>query len=1017
MSNTSKLAGAIKFALFVGAASSVASVSAFAQEKDAAKTLDRVEVTGSRIKRVDAETTQPVAVVTRADIEKSGLTNVFDILNNITSSDGSGLSTTTTQTNGSDGSQQISLRGLGSQRTLVLVDGKRWVTDLDGIVDLSTIPVAIIERIDVLKDGASAIYGSDAIAGVVNIITRKNFEGAQVAASYGQTQKGDGAQKSGELTIGAAGERTSGVISLSYSEQEAIFAGDREISSEPLYGCFEYYGGICPFGSSSSQFGRFYVTNNASGPSRTIRPTYAADGVINASDVVAFSNSARYNFSPINYLQQPAQRLNLFASGRFQITDNISAYTRVNYTKRYSNQQLAEVPLTFALSGGAGPQWKFGVAPNSVFSPNGVAYNSGFFRMSALGPRNPKYDYDIFTMQLGLEGSFELGDRYFAWDLSAARNDSQRDKSGTGYVNLFNMRNALGASGYDAVNDAFYCGASYATRILGCTPFNIFGGPTLGLGTTAGGFGTGNVPRAVNANDVALMLNYVGYTQVATAGNTLLNYAGNITGDLFELPAGMLSFAAGFEYRRDTGFNTPDTLVSSGGSSDNFSQATKGETQVTEYFAEITVPVLKDVFLAKELEVRAAVRKSDYAANGFIGLTQYSPDPGSPTNAMYGLKWKPFDQLLLRYSYGENFRAPSVNDLFQGQAEGFPTVNDPCRTNALGAQGTGFNTAANAGICTAAGLGGLTGNGVVQNNSQIRSLSGGNPDLKPEFGINRTYGFVYSPSWAEGLDLTVDYWQTQLNDAISVIGSASTMARCLGTSGFVADPAFCGRVERDPITGDLLVVNTTGFNLNQLRLSGVDLGVNYRWDAGDYGNFRFTLDTSWTETNEFRGSATAAFVDQVGTYDGSPYFEYRSVASIDWSKGDYSVRWTTRYMSSITEDCSPDYLSVGTVNEGWYDNLLSAGGKNKCTVTIGPVQVPVGIKTEERVGVSHTGSYAVHDLNLGWKAPWDAQISIGARNLFGKEPPILYNSFAHSFDASYDIPGGAYWYMNYRQDF
>ncbi|MFZ9347183.1 MAG: TonB-dependent receptor plug domain-containing protein, partial [Arenimonas sp.] len=222
MSNVTKLSDAIKFALFVGAASSAASVTAFAQEKDEAKTLDRVEVTGSRIKRVDAETTQPVAVVTRADIEKSGLTNVFDILNNITSSDGSGLSTTTTQTNGSDGSQNISLRGLGSDRTLVLVDGKRWITDIDGSVDLSTIPVAIIERIDVLKDGASAVYGSDAIAGVVNIITRKNFEGAQVGVSYGQTQKGDGAQRATDVTIGAASERASGVLSVSYSEQKEI---------------------------------------------------------------------------------------------------------------------------------------------------------------------------------------------------------------------------------------------------------------------------------------------------------------------------------------------------------------------------------------------------------------------------------------------------------------------------------------------------------------------------------------------------------------------------------------------------------------------------------------------------------------------------------------------------------------------------------------------------------------------------------------------------------------------------
>lgn len=1017
MSNVTKLSDAIKFALFVGAASSAASVSAVAQESDA-KTLDRVEVTGSRIKRVDAETTQPVAVVTRADIEKTGLTNVFDILNNITSSDGSGLSTTTTQTNGSDGSQQISLRGLGASRTLVLVDGKRWVTDLDGVVDLSTIPVAIIERIDVLKDGASAIYGSDAIAGVVNIITRKNYEGAQVGVSYGQTEKGDGAQRSADLTIGSAGERTSGVFSLSYSEQKSIMAGDRAISSEPLYGCFEYYGGYCPYGSSSSEYGRFYTSTNASGSSVSIRPSYDADGVINSGDVIGWNNYQRYNFSPVNYLQQPAQRLNLFSAGRFQVTDNISAYARMNYTKRYSNQQLAEVPLTFALSGGAGPQWTFGVAGDSVFSPNGTAYNSGYFRMSALGPRNPTYDYDIFTMQVGLEGSFEIGERYFSWDIMAARNDSQRDNKGTGYVNLFNMKNALGPSGYDAATDTFFCGTSYATRILGCTPFNIFGGPTLGLGTTAGGFGYGDTPRAITAEDVQRMLSYVGYTQVSTAGNTLTNYAGNISGDLFELPAGMMSFAAGFEYRKDNGFNQPDTLVASGGSSDNFNLPTKGETEVTEYFVEITAPLLKDVFLAKELELRAAARKSDYKARGTIGLNSYEPDVGSPTNEMYGLKWKPIDSLMFRASWGENFRAPSVNDLFGGTAEGFPSVNDPCRSNTLGGGGTGWNVAANAAACTAAGLTGPNGFGTVQNNSQIRSTSGGNPNLRPEYGTNFTYGFVYSPTWAEGLDLTVDYWKANLNDVISTIGAAETMARCLGLGIYgTPDATFCAKVQRDPTTGDLVTVDTTGFNFAEARLSGIDFGAVYRWDAGDWGNFRFALDTSWVEKNEFRSSKLRDFSDATGFYNGTPNFEYRSVATIDWSKGDWSARWTTRYMSSIQEDCSPDYLGIGQPWEGWYDNLLSAGGKNKCVVTITPLPTPIGNRTEDRVGVNRTGAYAVHDLNVSWNAPWDARISVGGRNIFGKEPPVLYNSFAHSFDAAYDLPGGAYWYMQYRQDF
>ena len=1000
MSNVTKLSDAIKFALFVGAASSAASVTAVAQDSADAKTIDRVEVTGSRIKRVDAETTQPVAVVTRADIEKSGLTNVFDILNNITSSDGSGLSTTTTQTNGSDGSQQISLRGLGADRTLVLVDGKRWITDIDGTVDLSTIPVAIIERIDVLKDGASAIYGSDAIGGVVNIITRKNFEGAQVGVSYGQTAKGDGAQRSADLTIGAAGERASGVLSLSYSEQKEIFAGDRAISAEPYYGCFEYYGGVCPYGSSSSQYGRLYVdgvvaptSSNPLGQKQyTLNPNANLSDGLQTTDFNPWSNAARYNFSPINYLQQPAQRLNIFGAGRFQITDSISAYTRLNYTKRYSNQQLAEVPATFNTTGANGPQWAFGIDANQAFNPGFGAINSGFFRNSAVGPRNPSYDYDIVAIQLGLEGSFELGDRFFSWDLAAARNDGQYDSKGTGYLNLFNLKTALGAGGFDQASGEFYCGTSYATRIRGCMPYNIFGGPTLGLGTkvagstfngAAGYTGT----RVITADDVQKMVNYVGYTQVGTAGNTTLNYTGNLTGDLFELPAGMLSFAVGFEYRQDHAFNQPDALVAGGGSSDNFQEPTDGQTEVTEYFAEVTIPVLKDMFLAKELEVRAAVRKSDYSARGKVGLDIVEADPGSPTNSMFGLKWKPIDNLMIRASWGENFRAPSAFDLYGGGSEGFPSVNDPCRTNPAG---TALLNAANAAACTAAGLnpGGI---GVPQANTQLRTLGGGDPALKPEFGTNFTYGFVYSPGFLEGFDLTVDFWKLQLNDAQATLGAGEIMNRCLGTGGFVQDTSFCSSVTRTA-TGEVATVRTARRNLAGLRASGIDLGAVYRWDAGDWGNFRFAVDTSWVDYLESRGSVTRPYADSVGIYNGSPNFEYRTVATIDWNKGDWGVRWTTRYMSDQYEDWCYDTNGNG---------FLGSAGGTKCRAD----------------GYSHTGAYAVHDLNVSWAAPWDARISAGARNLFGKEPPVLYNSFAHSFDAAYDLPGGAYWYMQYRQDF
>jgi iron complex outermembrane recepter protein len=993
MSKINQLSNAIKFALFIGATASLASVSAFAQDKEEeTKELKRVEVIGSRIKRVDAETAQPVSVITRADIEKTGATSVYDVLNNITSSDGSGLSTVTTQTNGSDGSQQISLRNLGAERTLVLVDGKRWVTDIDGVVDLSTVPLAIIERIDVLKDGASAIYGSDAIGGVVNIVTRKNYDGAQIGVSYGQRTKGDGATNSADITIGASGERSNGVLSVSYSSQEPIFAGDREISNEPFAGCFDYYGGVCPFGSSSSQFGRFYTTGTGTtGPSLTLNPNAnIADG-IQAGDLIPFTNAARYNFSPINYLQQPAKRANIFAAGRFDITDSVSAYVRASYTKRTSVQQLAEVPATFAVNGASGPQWAFGIAPNSIFNPLAAPINGGFFRNSAVGPRRPSYDYDIFSLQMGIEGDFQIGERAFSWDLAAQRNDGQYDSKGENYINLFNLRNALGQSGYDAASNTLYCGASFATRIRNCIPYQIFGGPTLGLGSQIPGAPAG---RVITAAEVQQMIDYVSYTQVSTAGNTTLDYTGNISGDLFELPGGMMSFAVGFERRTDNAFSQPDALVAGGGSSDNFSEPTSGKTEVTEYFAELVVPLLKDVFLAKELELRAAARKSDYEAGGFVGANFVAADPGSPTNAMFGLKWKPIDDLLIRANWGENFRAPSAFDLYQGGQEGFPQASDPCRSAASvgGATSPFVTNPTVAARCIALGV---PAGGALQNNSQIRTLGGGNPNLKPEFGTNLTVGFVYSPEWVEGLDLSIDYYRIELKDVQSTLTAGTILNRCVGSAG-VFDPSLCSFIQRSA-DGSLATVRTSRFNSAENNQAGIDLGVGYRWDAGDWGNFRFKWDITKVLKDESRADVTSVLADAVGSYGGAPSFEYRSVFTADWTKGDWTASWTTRYLSDLYEyNCGFLLAKCG----GDAPNLV--GGVPDGTIS---------------AASSHTGSYAVHDISLAWKAPWDARISVGARNVFGKEPPILYNSFAHSFDASYDLPGGGTWFAQYRQDF
>jgi len=971
MKTTNVVRASVRLALCFGAASLITSTGVMAQGsgQSSADELQTVVVTGSRIARVDTESTQPVLVVSREEIEATGLNNMFDILNNLTVSDGSGLSTVTTQTNGSDGSQQISLRGFGANRTLVLVDGKRWATDIDSVTDLSTIPVAIVERIEILKDGASAIYGSDAIGGVINLITRRDYNGAQVNFYVGETEKGDGRRESADITVGASSERASGTVSISYTAQEPIMAGDRSISNWPSFGCAElsqnpnynnqattagYLGNFC--GSGFPDYGSFSVTGFAA--RQTLIP--GRSGAL-PSDFRNFTNSARYNYSPVNYLQQPAKRGNAFLYGRYDIADNISAFVRASYTKRTSTQQLAEVPLTMATNGSQGPQWTIGISGQSVFNPWGTDVNTSGFRMRASGPRSPSYDYDIFSTQGGLEGSFEAADRNFRWEAYAQYNDGQYDSRGTGYINLFNLRSALGPSFRDSAG-VLRCGTP-GNVVRNCVPFNIFGGPDLGLSA-------GRITKA----EYDAMVNWVTYTQVSTSGNSSFNYGAVFSGELFELPGGMAGFAIGFENRKDDIFSQPDTLVAGGGSSDNFSEPTTGIVEVKEYFGEVVLPLAKDITGLQLLELSLAARKSDYSASGLSGLTPVSPDIGSPTTEKIGLRWKPIDDLLVRASWGETFRAPSVVDLFGGGRESFPATSDPCRVG----NWSRLSTDAQA-RCIA---GGVPAGGADDTRTQLRSLLGGNPfSLQSENGENLSAGVVYSPSYFEGFDIAVDYWKIDLTDAISTFSAGSILSGCYTVGN---QPDFCAFVERAP-NGVVATVRTAGFNVNEAMSDGIDIGMSYRMNTDNYGRFQFKLDWTRLLSSETNG------VDYVGIYLGSPNFEDRGNLQTAWQYGDFGAVWTVRYLSGMSDE---DY--------GCFVSCFIANGQDENTELFAPVPM---------------GSRIYHDLQFTYNTPWKGRIALGGRNVLGKEPPVTNSSFAHSFDAAYDLPGGAYWYLSYKHDF
>jgi iron complex outermembrane recepter protein len=977
----------------------------FAQDTPSEDELDIVTVTGSRIPRSsEVEGTSPVLTIDRAAIEATGLTSVGDILFNITASDGGALRNITTSTNGSDGTQNISLRGLGAGRTLLLVNGRRWVAQGGGVVDLNTIPIAIVERIEVLKDGASAIYGSDAIAGVINVITRKNFDGAEAKAYVGAYTKGDGLQQSYDFTVGSNSDRWNAVLSLGYQTQEPVYAGDREISSVPVFGGGDLESGGL-FGSGSiaganltrcagaiaPTSGGFRTCTPVAGGPFTLRPGEDGRQATDFRRFISYTtdgsgHSDRYNFAPVNYLLQPIDRLNLYGQGSLRLTDRINANVQAVYVKRDSNQQLAEVPLTMDIRGVNGPQWAFAPTAGNVFNPFGQNLRGLNFRSIAVGPRKPYYDNDNTAVTMSLDGSFDLFGRAMYWDAGYSYLNSRISQRGENFINLFNLRRAIGDSRRNPVTGALECLDGAGAVIAGCTPFNLFGGADLGLAA-------GVVSRA----EYDAMIRYISYTLNDLQENTTKDYFANLSGSLVDLPAGELGFAIGVEHRRDAFTYSQDALVAGGGSSSNFAEPTNGNVNVDEIYAELNAPILADMPGVKSLELNLAARRSDYESSGFFGGERVVADIGGDTAKKIGLKWQVFDDLLFRGTYSESFRAPSVVNLYLGGTESFPPAADPCNTANINA------AFVNQAQCAADGA---PATGVVQANAQIRSLNGGNPQLKPETGTTRSLGVVYSPSFVKGLNFTLDWYRIELENALSARGAQGVLNGCyhdIGASPTAPVDAaqqalFCGLVTRDA-AGNLLDLRTSQFNLLDGEVEGYDFQVTYQMPETAWGRFSFQWDNTYTTENNLAG-ATARGIT-IGTYNGAPNWRLRSNLTASWQKGDWDATWAMRYYSGLDEACpfGNNYFEYGiTPTELCPQEINDANGNF--------------LRSENRIP-----SATYHDVQIGWKAPWNGKVTLGARNVFGKEPPLIYSSFAHSFDGAYDLPGGGFFYLQYNQKF
>ncbi|HEY3646216.1 MAG TPA: TonB-dependent receptor [Gammaproteobacteria bacterium] len=969
--NSNQISKAVRLALVAGAVSAVAAPAAFAADDQSTTTttttttnnsnstnLGKIEVTGTRIKRTDVETAQPVTILTQAQLKQTGLTSIGDILQSVTQA-GSALNTTFN--NGGNGSTNIDLRNLGANRVLVLVNGRRWTPALNGTVDLNTIPVSIIDHVEILQDGASAIYGSDAISGVVNIITVKTYNGAE-ATAYESIYNGgghwDGKVNEYDFTVGSSGDKAGVVMNVGYVNQHEIWAGNRDISKEPIRGVGS------AGGSSASPFGRFITVPTATGacPTGVTLTIYGTcDMTLRAGGKGGLAGSAtgpsltnfrdfagadHYNFAPLNYFVTPNERTSFYAQGHYDLADNLTFTTDILFNKRSSQQSLASSPLFLGLGGSSFVNGQaIGVGATNPYNPFGHTLNGStstfnpatqdLLVLLALRPTDSGrrvFNQNVDTAQFTgtFKGYFNLGGNEWDWDLGYTYGDNYETDLTTGLFNTERLATALDSPGV----------APCASQ-PGCVPFNAFGG--------------------ANGTLTPAMLNYVLFEEHDASERQMRDFTGNINGSLFDMPAGPLGLALGYEYLEFNGFQHPDATVSSGNTSGNVTQPTDGREKTAAEYIEFDIPLVADAPGFKMLDLDLANRWSQFKwFGGTPGTTSSTVvHTANATTGRAALKWQPSDSLLIRASWSQGFRAPSISDLFFGNSDSFPQASDPC------AHGTGVVNC---------------GGPHTQPNQQIRSTVGGNASLHPEKATSRAIGFVYNPDFIPGFDFSLDYYKIDLEQQVTAIPVQTILNGCYINNN-LQDCSYI--TVKGGIITDILDTNV---NIGGVKTNGMDLATHYKFPSTSAGDFKLGLD--WTFLRNYdqtlpnsgspSGFSTTDLAGSTTGFGGFP--KQRANLSLAWNYGNLSATWAMEYISNMTEGC---------VALMFANNLCSQRGATAATSS------------------NYLGKTIYHDVQGTYHSDdLNTDFTLGIRNILDKQPPTADTAFANSFlPAFYRVPG------------
>ena len=955
------------------------------------KSLQVIEVTGSLLRSVDAAQAQPVTTISAADIQRQGFATVGQLLQNITMAATPDISKSDPYVGGGDaGGSNIDLRGLGTQRTLVLIDGRRMGSSYSGVTNLDSIPVSIVDHIDVLADGASAIYGSDAIGGVINVITKKNFNGAQLDTYDGKyLPYGDGTQKQYSVSFGKSNARGSIFLSAQFESQDGIAASRRPFSAYQLTDRFPLNGldPTVPYGAFYNADNSLSVLNPGGDPRNIndyhtqIQPVYGPDGrVIDAGDT--------YNLYKDVSLQSSSTMKNLFLQGQYNVSDNLTASLSASFNQDSSTANMGGSPLSSFGTTSTFAQYNMPVLSaqsyyNPTNTPDQTPTDLFFQRRVVELPRLNINKSENFRFNLGLDGYFSLGERQFNWKAYYYGTRYAGTLTNTGNFYLPNLVNALGPS-FMAANGNVECGTP-DNVIAGCVPLNALSGP--------GGY-------------TPAMLHYIQADTYERYGSTEKGPQIDVSGDILTLPAGEVNVAFGASHRSVSGYDTPDWRAQETLTTNTAGQPTRGGYHVTEAYGEMEVPILSDLPFARSLNVDIASRFSHYSSFG------------NTHNNQYKITWKPIDDLLLRGSYGAGFRAPTVHDLYQGAYGDYPSYNDPCdvvyglaRYNSTVAKncanGIGGQPGLSATALNAAGLGGLYANGFVQEQAAglpVTSAGGypvygsfydtGNPKLRPETSKSTQIGFVYSPSYLPGFNASVDHFDYRLSNVIAYQSAEDVLDGCYLDSN-TADCALFHRSANTQYQVSALLLAPA--NINRFQSAGYDVNLTYALPKFSFGNIKLVSQSTYNTRYATQSGPGEPFYSQNGLNSS---WRLRSNFTVGWDLHNFGAQWTLRYYSPLKDSC--------------YNVQYSAF---PCTL---PHYAQPGFGATPMTQIP---SVTYSDVQVHWKGSWGGEVSLGVNNVFDRKAPYIYSATgsstgsdsAFSYNVSYDY--GRFVYLRYTQRF